>query len=207
MLRGILPKEFAFFDYFEKLVEINIKVSEEFLNLAKDNANLEIHSKKIKEFELEADKVSHICTEALHKTFITPIERSDIYSLVKKLDDVTDQINFASSRLQLYEITHLRNETIDFAEVLVECSKNLATAVHALRNLHQADIIKKCCQNVHELESKADDVLKKALSDLFKEGDAIYVIKWKEIYERLEKAVDRCENIANIIEGILIDNA
>ncbi len=207
MLKGLLPKEFAFFEYFEKASEINIKVSELFLEFCQNGKNIEEYNEKIKALEKEGDKISHTCTEALHQTFITPFERTDIFDLITKQDDITDHINSAMSRMVLYEVKELKEEAKKFAVILNNCAIELSKAIKGLRNIKNFEAIKQNLIIVHDLEGEGDNILKQALLNLFRSGDAIELIKWKEIFERLEKAVDRCENLANVIEGVILDNA
>jgi uncharacterized protein len=206
MFRGLLPKEYHFYDAFNRHIKISREIADELLEMTKSN-NIDIHVKKIFELERDADKIVQECTESLHKTFITPIERSDIFLLVKRIDDIADNVKTAVSRLKLYEITEIRSEAVQIAEVLVEATRKLEESINNLKDFHDIEKIKQNCIIVHKLENKADDILRNAISRLFKETDPILVIKWKEVFERLEKAVDRCEDLANVIEGILIDNA
>jgi uncharacterized protein len=205
--RNILPKEYGFYGYFEEHIAITVKIAEEFLALTNDFSNFENHAKKIHELEADADVINHTCIDALHRTFITPIERTDIFDLIKRMDDIADFIDSAAARISLYDIKFIRTEAKELANILVLTTKELEIAVKGLRHLKESDLIKDKCKNVHELENTADDIQKQAISNLFKENDAMNLIKWKEIFDRLEKAVDRCESLANIIEGVLIDNA
>lgn len=208
MFRSILPKEYAFFKFFEE----HIKLSEEAVNylkqLATNNISIEECSKKIHNIEKQADEVTHKCTEALHKTFITPIERTDIFLLIKRLDDLTDFIDSAVQRMHLYGISDVRAETKDIAEILIKSVNLLKEAIWKLENMkHNQKHIQDVCEKVRSLENDGDLIFQNAISRLFKEQDAVNIIKWKEIFERFEKAVDRCESIANVIESVLIDNA
>jgi len=204
MFRGILPKEFNFYDYFERHIAVTVKAATELMLLASDNANIESCARRIKELELQADDITHKCTEALHKTFITPIERTDIHSLIKILDDIVDNIDSAVQRIGLYEITEIRSETKMFAEILVKTTQEIELALKGLRDIKNSEYISARCRTIHQLESEADMVLRSAIVRLFKENKPIEAIMWKEIFERMEKAVDKCEAVANIIEGVVI---
>ena len=208
MLKSLLPKEFAFFNYFEQHISITIQICKELKNLTQNSAKIADYVKSIDKLENDADTIIHTCTEALHKTFITPIERTDIFSLIKQMDDIADNINTAVNRMKLYEIDFIREEAGQMADVLIESTKYIQEALMALRHINKdSEIIKEKCSLIHKLENDADEILRQAIYRLFKESDAILVIKWKEVFERIEKAVDRCEAVANIIEGVLIDNA
>ncbi len=207
MFRGILPKEVNFYNYFEKHITLSIKAATELLILSNEGADVVAAAKRIKDFENEADDITHLCTEELHKTFITPFERADIHNLIKNLDDIIDNIDGAVSRILLYEITIIRNETKLLADILVKCTMQIEQALKGLRNMKDPDFIIDKCKIIHQLESEGDAVLRSAILRLFKEGDAIPLIMWKEIFQKLEKAVDKTEAVANIIEGVVISAA
>lgn len=207
MLKGFLPKEFAFYDSFEKHISLVCKVCQLFYEQTSNAGDFNEYLRQINEYERQADDITYSTTEALHKTFITPIERTDIYSLVKRIDDIADFIQSASSRIVLYDIKEIRTEATQLAQILVSATSELEIAIKALRNFKNSELIKEKCKIVHELEDKADDILKYAVANLFKENDAMNMIKWKEILEKIEKAIDRCQSLARIIEGVLIDNA
>lgn len=206
MLRRFLPKSNDFFNYFEQLSRLTIDASKEFVKLMEADGSRTARIARIKNLEHEADSVTHGCIEALHKTFITPIDRDDIHRLIKRMDDVMDSIDAAAARIVLYKITTMRSEAIELAKVICNANVQLEEAVHWLRDLKNPDKITQKCISIHQLENDGDTILRLALTRLFDdETDAIQVIKWKEIFERLEGATDRCEDVANIIEGIVIE--
>lgn len=207
MFRRLMPREMNFFNYFEKHSQLMIEGCEEFLAMVSDSQNMAKHAARIRELENATDDVAHECIDALHKTFITPFDRADIHMLIKKLDDVMDAVDAATSRMTLYELTEMRPEAVQMAEVIVEASREIFETLKLLRDTSQISEIQKHCNKLHELENRGDDILRSALARLFKESDAVLVIKWKEIYERLEKATDRCEAVANIIEGVVIESS
>jgi predicted phosphate transport protein (TIGR00153 family) len=204
MLKRILPKEYSFFDFFDKHIQVTTRVCQELLDLTSNGQDIAGKVALIHQLEHEADQITHECIEALHKTFITPIERTDILQLIKQLDDILDSIDAACSRIELYGIVEMRQEAREMAEVLVSAVQEIAMALQQIRNLKNIEQINKNCIAVHELENRGDSILRSALIRLFQEDQPILIIKWKEIFERLEKAVDRCENVANIIEGVVI---
>jgi uncharacterized protein len=204
MLKRILPKEYSFFDFFDRHILVTARVCQELLDLTSSGQNITARVELIHKLEHEADQITHECIEALHKTFITPIERTDILQLIKQLDDILDAIDAACSRIELYGIVEMRQEARELAEVLVISVSEIKGALQCIRNLKNIDKINQHCIAMHELENKGDTLLRSALIRLFQEDQPILIIKWKEIFERLEKAVDRCENVANIIEGIVI---
>lgn len=208
MFRGLLPQEFAFYNYFERLMSNNVQVSSEFLAFVKEKKHPEVATNAIKRLEREADKITKECIDLLHRTFITPIDRDQIYQLVNGMDDFADQMNAATFRLFYYGIEEFRPETLEFAKIIHNCNLDLEHAVKSLRQIKkQGGEIRAKCASVHEFENQADDISRVAIANLFKTNDILGIMKWKEIFERLEKAVDRMERVANTIESILIDNA
>lgn len=205
----LLPRETRFFDLFEQHAALTVVGCKEFLALVSTGANVPAKAKRIKEIEEETDQITHQCVEALHKTFITPIERDDIHRLITRMDDVMDFVEAASERIALYEITEMPSEVKDLADVLMRAAGEIVHAVAGLRDMKHASKVLQACVDVNRLENEADAILRRAVARLFKEhrDDPIHVIKWKEIYETLETATDRCEDVANTIEGIVLENA
>lgn len=208
MFGRLLPKETSFFDFFEEHARLTVNGSAEFVSLVSSANNVEARAKRIKEIEHETDVITHRCVEALHTVFITPIERDDIYRLITKMDDVMDYVEAAAERIALYEITEMPPEIVDLAETLGRAAKEVEEALKGLRDLkHPKNILAKCV-DINRLENEADAILRRALARMFKQvKDPIEIIKWKEIYENVESATDRCEDVANIIEGVVLDNA
>lgn len=207
MFRGILPKEYAFFDFFDQLISTDKEISTLFMTMMTNDVDRAEVSKQIRELVRKTDKISRNCTDLLHDTFITPIERNDIFTLTKRLDDLASQINAAAFRLSAYGVGEIRPEAVEFSKIIHSCIEELVITVHELRKIKDKNKILESCKKVHDLENKADEILRSAISRLFQEGEAMLLIKWKEIFERLEKAVDKCEDIVCIIEGILIENS
>jgi predicted phosphate transport protein (TIGR00153 family) len=206
MLRRLLPKTTNFFDFFDSHIQLTIQGCEELLELARQGDDIEKRAARIKEIEHATDRITHECIEALHETFITPIERGDIHRLMKRLDDIIDAVDSAVMRLRLYDIHVLREEVLPAAETIVKATHEIAKALRLMRSPDNIEAIKEACVAFYGYENEADSVLRKALARLFKdEADPITVIKWKEIFEILELASDRCEDVANIIQGITIE--
>ncbi|MEI7632675.1 MAG: DUF47 family protein [bacterium] len=206
MFRSFLPRETNFFDYFEQHISLTIEGCKELLELVSNGADVSTRSDRIKEIEHKTDDITHTCIDALHKTFITPIDRGDIHRLIRRLDDIIDAVDAAAMRIKLYEITRMRSEARDVANVLVRATREIGEALKYLRDMKNAREIEEKCIMIYQLENDGDVILRAALVRLFKESsDPIEVIKWKEILELLEKAVDRCEDVANIIQGVVIE--
>jgi predicted phosphate transport protein (TIGR00153 family) len=163
---------------------------------------------RIRELEHETDVITHRCVEALHKTFITPLDRDAIYQLISHMDDVMDYIESAAVAVMLYELSEMTAPARALADVLVRATEAVAVAVHGLSNLKRPDDILKACIEVNRLEDEGDEILRGALAELFRDArDPLLVLKWKEVYEALENATDRCEDVANVIEGVVLEHA
>jgi len=208
MFGRFLPKETSFFDFFEQHAALTVEGTKEFLSLVTTGANIEAKCRRVSDIEHETDVITHRCVEALHKTFITPIDRDSIHRLITKMDDIMDYVEAAAERIVMYELTAMTNDVRDLADVLHRSTIDVEKAVRCLRNLKDPQQILKLCIDVNRLENEADAILRRSVARLFKEEkDPIMVIKWKEIYENLENATDRCEDVANIIEGVILENA
>jgi len=208
MFGRLLPRETSFFDFFERHAALTVQGTKEFLSLVSTGANVNAKAKRIKEIEHETDVITHHCVEALHKTFITPIERDDIHRLITRMDDIMDYVEAAAERIVLYEIREMTPEVRDLADVLVRAMEEVEQALRGLRDAKKAAVVVQKCIDINRLENEGDAILRNAVARLFKEEkDPITVIKWKEIYENLESATDRCEDVANIIEGVMLEHA
>jgi predicted phosphate transport protein (TIGR00153 family) len=208
MLGRFLPRETSFFDFFEQHAALTIEGTKEFLSLVTTGANIAAKCRRISDIEHETDTITHRCVEALHKTFITPIDRDSIHRLITKMDDVMDFVEAAAERLELYELVMMTNDVRDLADVLHRSSMQVEVAVRGLRSLRDPQATLKLCIDINRLENEADAILRRSVARLFKEEkDPIMVIKWKEVYENLESATDRCEDVANIIEGVILEHA
>ena len=207
MFRSLLPRETSFFDYFEQHIEVTIAACKEMLALTSNGSEIAPYYTRIKDLEHQADSVTHKCIAALHSTFITPMERGDILSLIMRLDDIMDMVDAAASRMLLYEIKVMRPEAKALAEVLVKSTQQLAEALKLLRNMKNPTAIHTACVAIQKLENDGDEILRTALARLFKEDhdNPILVIKWNAIFEILEQGVDKCEDAADIITGVLIE--
>jgi predicted phosphate transport protein (TIGR00153 family) len=208
MLGAILPKKTEFFDLFSQHAAFTVEGTKLLHALLSDLHNVEEQSNKIKEVESKADKVAHKTIEMLHRSFITPIERGDIHRIVSRVDDILDYVEAAAERIWLYEIKEATPEAKEMARVLVRSAEAVKDTLDSLHNLKEPDKIRTACIEINRLENECDTLLRLATARLFKEErDPLVVIKWKEIYENIENATDRCEDVANVIEGVVIENA
>lgn len=208
MFGRFLPKETSFFDYFEEHAELTVEGVKEFLSMVTTGANIETKARRIHDIEHETDVITHRCVETLHKTFITPIDRDNIHRLITRMDDIMDYVEAAAERMALYELTVMTPEVRDLADTLLRATQQVELALKGLRNLKNPQAVLKQCIDINRLENESDQVLRRAVARLFKEEkDPILIIKWKEVYENLENAADRCEDVANIIEGVILEHS
>jgi predicted phosphate transport protein (TIGR00153 family) len=208
MFGRLLPRETSFFDFFEEHAALTIEGVKEFLSMVTTGANIPAKCRRISDIEHETDTITHRCVEALHKTFITPIDRDSIHRLITKMDDIMDYVEAAAERVELYELTVMTADVRDLADVLHRTVVQVESAVRGLRSLKDPQALLKLCIDINRLENEADAILRRSVARLFKEEkDPIFIIKWKEIYENLENATDRCEDVANIIEGVILENS
>jgi uncharacterized protein len=203
----IIPHEPVFFDLFEKSADVASRGAKELLELLTVFDDLPLRAKRVKDIEHEGDEVTHEVIERLNRTFITPIDREDIHELACRLDDITDLIDTAVNRLFLYKIREPIEEARALARCLVHATGIIVEMMPLMRNMKKADRVRQLCRDVHTQENEGDRIEQQALAVLFDGGhDPLYVMKWKNIIEDLEASTDRCEDVANVIEGIVLKN-
>ena len=206
---SIIPRDKVFYDLFERSAKNVVHAAEMLAEITRDWTKLKKTCDEIKEAEHEGDAIAHEAYSRLDRTFVTPLDREDIFHLISGLDDITDAIDAAAKRLVLYQIPGPTEDLVHLASALVAAAQALANAIAGLRNIHgNADTLRKDVIEVHRLENESDVYHDQALTNLFaKETNAILVIKWKEIYEIIEDAVDFCEDVANTISGLVLKHA
>ncbi|HEX8955671.1 MAG TPA: DUF47 domain-containing protein [Burkholderiaceae bacterium] len=208
MFGRLMPSEGKFFELFEQHAELCVKGAAEMVKLMTSFDDLEIRVHAIEGIEKQADKITHDTIELLHKTFITPLDRDDIHKLITRMDDILDLLEDAAQTISLYDIKATTAEARRLAELSLACAEKVKLAVGMLHSMDNARAILAICAEIDRLESDADHVMRAAMSKLFRdEPDVRTLIKLKAIYEILETVTDRCEDVANIIEGIIVENA
>jgi len=208
MAFNFLPKNFNFFDLFEKQVGCAVDAARCFKELTLKGIVDEAAFKKIRDIEHQGDDVAHTIIEQLNKTFITPFDREDIYALTKELDDVIDMINTIVGRLKIYKITAVNKNLVEFSSVIEESVSAVARAVKGMRDMKNLKAVSQACVEVNRLENVGDSMRDEVLAELFEtEKDPITVIKWKEIYQDAETVLDICEDVAHVVESILVKQA
>ena len=202
---SFVPKEGKFFDLFEESAQNVVKTAALFAEMIDKWDDVPAKARQIKELEHQGDEITHRIVALLNSTFITPIDREDISHLTEHLDDVADCIEDAASCMALYEVVRPTKRAYEFADILVKTSKEISAAVPLIRNRKELAKLPEHCIEINRLENEADAVFRAALAELFHEKiEVTEVIKWREIYHYMEAATDRCEDIANVLEGIMI---
>ena len=208
MLARLMPREGRFYDLFNAHAERIIEGSRELAAMIGSFSDLDGHAQRIDGAERAADKITHECITLLHKSFITPFDRDQIHALITAMDDILDLIQDVAESVALYDLRRITPEAKQLAEINLMCCERVKTAVGLLSNVKRPEDILKSCEEIDRLESDADRVLRAAMSKLFRdEPDVKQLIKLRTIYELLETISDRCEDVANIIEGIVIENS
>ncbi len=215
MLFGkLLPTEGNFFVMFNQHADRIVEAAQAFSNLVanyNDPILREKYNQDVDNAERAADRVTHDVNRAIHKTFITPIDREQIHTLINTMDDVADLIQDSAETMALYDVRHMTEEISRLTDLSLKCCERLRDAVYLLEKISDhatAEAALKTCEEIDKLESDADRVMRSAMSKLFREEpDVREVIKLKAIYELLETITDKCEDVANSIEGIVLENS
>lgn len=211
-LSRLMPREGKFFELFDQharlVVAASVVLVELLRGFTREEHKREQRIAHILELEHSADRVTHETVALLHRTFVTPLDREDIHRLISGMDDVLDLIQDTAESFQLYDVHRLTPEACELADLVHECCLRMQKAVHLLSDMAQASQTLKLCNEIDELESQADRVMRTGLSTLFREeSDVRQLIKLETVYQLLESATDRCEDVANIIEGVVLENA
>jgi predicted phosphate transport protein (TIGR00153 family) len=205
---GLLPREGKFFEYFNQHADLAAQASVELAALLGDLSQLERRSRAIEKLEKQADQITHQTIQLLHQTFITPLDRDEIHGLINALDDTLDLMEDVATCIFLYDVKAVTPDAQKLGEICLNCTGKVKEAVAKLETMEHADAILRLCGDIDRLESEADFVFRSALAKLFREEvDAKQILKLKEVYQLLESITDKCEDVANVIEGIVLENA
>lgn len=204
-----LGKEESFFELLASQARIAVRAAETFLSMVKDLGNSQVHTDALLAIENEGDEVTHRLQNKLSATFITPLDQEDLSELSHLLDDVTDCIESVGARIGMYKLTVCRPDLVPFAANLLEVTKVAADAVTELhQQFHRSPTLPSTLVRIHTLENESDRQYRAALTRLFDEvTDPIAILKWKEVYDRVEYATDRCESLANVVENMIVKYA
>jgi predicted phosphate transport protein (TIGR00153 family) len=204
---NVIPREVVFFDLFEKAAGNAHEGTVTLVEFLDRYDDLGGRARRVKDLEHIGDELTHETIERLNRTFITPIDREDIHELICRVDDVLDLVDTAVDRIVLFKIEKPIQASKDLAQCLLRSTALIRDMMPLLRNMKDADVVRQKVREVHRLENEADRIERTALASLFENGeDPKYIIKWMSIIETLETATDRCEDVANVIEGIVLKN-
>lgn len=203
----VSAKEERFYDLFVETAEYASKSAKLMVDLVTNYNNIPEKVKAFEDVEHKCDAKVHEIMAQLNKSFITPIDREDINLIAKVLDNIVDEIESTAHRFVMFNVTAMRSDVLDFANTIVECTGELLNVMIELKNMKKSKTLIKKIIEVNRIENVGDALYRKAMTDLFRdEKDAIEVIKWKEIYQYMEHTLDACEDVANIVEGVVMKN-
>jgi len=203
-----LTRDEMFWNAFSSHIEKTVQATKLLIDIMADPTRAEALGVEIGRLETEGDKITHETVIALHATWITPLDREEIHDLIARLDDVLDNVESASERVGLYEVIESRDEAVQLATVVHEMALLAQQAIGALRGMKDPKSLLELCGGLGRKEREADTVYRRGLAKLFKSGgDALEVLKWRDIYEALENAADRAADVSNILEGIVLEHA
>lgn len=202
---SLIPREGKFFILFEQSANNALKIAEHLRDLLYKWENVKEKADQIGELEHQGDAVTHQIIAQLHRTFVTPFDREDIALLAHSLDDVTDNIEAAVDSMILYKIERPTDRSKELADIIVRETEEVAKAISEMRHKVELKHILRHCVEINRLENQGDGVYRAALAELFSnEKDIAAIIKWREIYEYMENATDRGEDVANVLEGVAL---
>ena len=205
-----MPRQGRFFGLFDghaKLIVDGAQALVDVLRRYEVDKDRAAGIKIIEDVEHAADRITHETVQLLHTSFITPFDRDDIHRLISRMDDVLDLIQDAGESLLLYDIQRVTPEALQLAELLLRCAERVQSAVKLMATMAEGPEMLKICAEIDKLESEADKVMRSAISALFRdETDVRQLIKLKAVYESLESATDKCQDVANVIESVVLEN-
>jgi hypothetical protein len=207
---SLLPKDESFFELFSKQADLLVQGGAMFREMLEDYGNVESHVLAIKEVEHQGDITTHEIFNRLNKSFLTPFDPEDIHQLASSMDDVLDEIEGVAARFQMFHVSRPTPEAVQLARVLEACAIAIQKAIAELPRIRKdgRDAVMPHLIEVNKRENEADELTRRVVSDLFSgKMEILEVVKWKEIYTRLEHATDRAEDVTNILENICVKNA
>lgn len=202
------PKEDKFYNLFIENANIAYRAADLLVNFLNDLSDCDKNMEKVKDIEHEGDRKQHEILKELNKTFITPFDREDIYSIAKGMDDIIDLIESTASRFVMLNVDVCTDEAKKLANMILDCCSEIITIMQELKSMKTSQKLSKKIIKVNDIEEKGDVISREAIKKIFRGNmKVIDVIKWREIYQYLEDTLDSCEDIANIIEGVVMKNA
>jgi uncharacterized protein len=206
----LMPRERRFFSLFDSHAKLIVEGAQALAHVLRDyevEKDRTAGIKLIEDAEHSADRITHETVQLLRTTFVTPFDRDDIHRLISRMDDVLDLVQDTAESLVLYDIRRVTPEATQLAELLLRCAERVQSAVNLLGSMAESPAMLAICQEIDKLESEADKVVRSAISALFRdEMDVRQLIKLKAVYEALESATDKCQDVANVIESVVLEN-
>jgi len=203
-----IPREEKFFVLFQESAQNVVKAAQGLKNLVDDWANIEGEVAQITELEHQGDTITHQIMAQLNRTFVTPFDREDMALLAHSMDDVTDFIHAAADAMLIYKVDPPAQRAKELADIIVQAAAEVERAVSQLQHRTELKRVLTRCVEINRLENMADRVFRSAMAELFNDStDITHIIKWREIYEHMESATDRCEDVANVLEGVALKHA
>jgi predicted phosphate transport protein (TIGR00153 family) len=204
----LVPRQETFFELFEKQAETVNAGAQLLYAILSNFTDVENKAFKIKGIEHDGDEIVHEIIKRLNRTFVTPLDREDIHALTSALDDILDFTEAAADRMVLYEIEMPTEEAITLSRILAEATEVTVRAVGALRDMRRPEVIREACIEINRLENQGDRANRAALAKLFQMHDQpIEALKWREVYNNIETAIDKCEDVADVLESTVLKNA
>ena len=204
----IAPRDTKFYDLFEQQSANLVASADKLVDLFENYRDVELKAKQLKELEMQGDSITHAIMQKLHSSFVTPIDREDIALLAHTMDDILDFIEAAGRTAYLYGVEQPMDRARQLSLVIAKITYKLSEIMPCLRHREQFKKILQECVEINRLENEADDIHHAATAELFNNySDACFIIKWREIYQHLEDATDRGEDVADILEGVVLKNA
>lgn len=205
---SLFPREEKFFVLFEQSAQNVVKIAQQLRDMVDTWENVKERVKMITSLEHDGDAITHQIIAQLHRTFVTPLDREDIALLAETLDDVTDLIHSSADAMLLYKVDYPTDKVKELVDILVRASAEVERGVAQIHARIDRDKLLKSSMEINRLENIGDSLYRSALAELFVNSpDFTYLIKWREIYEDIESAIDKCEDIANVLEGIALKYA
>lgn len=203
----LIPRDERFFELFEQATDICVAGADTLLRMLEDFGQAEMYRKQISDLEHAGDSIIHQVVDKLNRTFVTPLDPEDIRAIASRLDDVIDFTQASAERLVLYSVTNPLPESLELARVLVAVVHEVKRVIVLLRDFSQRKAIMEHCIEINRLENAGDKIYREALGKLFRQGDPMELMRWKEIFDQVEQAIDQCEDLADVIESVVVKQA
>ena len=205
---SFIPRETKFFNMYENSAKNIVDIANALQDMVCNWSDIEKNIEHITDLEHKGDSITHEIVAQLHCTFVTPFDREDMATLAERMDDVTDFIHAAADAMYIYKIKQPTERAKELAGIIVLAAEEIVKAVPTLRNKKEMKKVLESCVELNRLENMADKAYRSALGELFEDSkDITHIIKWREIYEHMESATDRCEDVANVLEGVALKHA